>query len=139
MHKLLRFLLISFILTSSLVFAPVTTVHAISIPAEINKQFTPIIIDSGGVSVLRVSIFNPNLFPLTNAGWTDTLISGLSIADPAGINNTCDGSVTAVPNTPFLSLSGGTVPAQVGVTPGECYVEINVTSTTPCNFKSEKA
>lgn len=137
MAKSLRFLLASFILISSLVFTPVTTVHAIDIPAEINKQFTPILIDAGAVSILRVTIFNPNTFPLTNASWTDNLIgvqSGLSIATPALVNNTCGGSVTAVSGTTTISLIGGNVPAQVGATPGECYVEINVTSTTPGNL-----
>ncbi len=116
---------------------PLTTVYAIAIPAEINKQFTPISIDAGGISVLRVTIFNPNTFPLTSAAWTDDLVGvqpGLRIATPNGLNNTCGGSVTAVPNTTTLSLSGGNVPAQVGATPGECYVEINVTSTTPGNL-----
>jgi len=137
MIKPLKFLLLTVILTSSLVLSPVTTVRALSIPAEINKQFTPIFIDSGGVSVLRISVFNPNTFPLTNAGWNDNLTSiqtGLSIANPANINNTCGGSVVAVPGTAAISMSGGTVPAQVGATPGECYVEINVTSTTPGNL-----
>ena len=59
---------------------------------------------------------------------------GLSIAPPGLINNTCGGIVTAVPGTTTLSLTGGSVPAQVLSTPGECYVEINVTSTTPGNL-----
>ena len=132
-------MLLTVILISSFILSPVTTVHAISIPAEVNKQFTPIFIDAGGISVLRVSIFNPNSFPLTNASWTDNLIGvqpGLLIANPAGVNHTCGAGaiITAAPNTTTLSLSGGTVPAQTGATPGECYVEINVTSTTPGNL-----
>ncbi len=113
------------------------TVYAFAFPAEINKQFTPILIDSGGISVLRVTVFNPNTFPLTNASWTDNLAgiqSGLSIAPPGLVNNTCGGTVTAAPGTTTLALSNGTVPAQVQSTPGECYVEINVTSLTPGNL-----
>ncbi|MCC6501452.1 MAG: sortase [Anaerolineales bacterium] len=110
---------------------------AASLPAEINKQFTPLQIDAGGVSVMRVTIFNPNVFQLTNASWADDLIGvqpGLFIANPAGVVTTCGGSVTAVPGTTNLSLSGGTVPPQVGAAPGECYVEVNISSVTAGNL-----
>jgi LPXTG-site transpeptidase (sortase) family protein len=115
------------------------TVYAASLPAEINKQFTPLQIDAGGVSVMRVTIFNPNTYPLTNAAWTDNLVGvqpGLFIANPANVVNTCGAvvDVTAVPGTTTLSLVNGTVPAQVGATPGQCYVEVNVSSVTPGNL-----
>jgi LPXTG-site transpeptidase (sortase) family protein len=112
-------------------------VSAASLPAEINKQFTPLQIDEGGVSVMRVTIFNPNSFELTGAGWTDNLTSvqpGLYIANPAGIVNTCGGTVSAVPGTANLSLSGATVPPQIGANPGECYVEVNISSVTSGNL-----
>lgn len=137
MSKLLRSLVLFVVLAGSLFVYPVQTAFAIAIPAEINKQFTPILIDAGAISVLRVTVFNPNTFPLTNANWADNLVGvqpGLSIAPPGLINNTCGGIVTAVPGTTTLSLTGGGVPAQVLSTPGECYVEINVTSTTAGNL-----
>jgi len=137
MSRWIRSLFLFIALAGSLFVYPVQKAYAIAIPAEINKQFTPILIDAGGISVLRVTIFNPNTFQLTSASWADNLVGvqpGLRIANPNGINNTCGGTVVAVPNTTFLSLSGGTVPAQVGVTPGECYVEVNVTSTTIGNL-----
>jgi len=118
-------------------FLPPQTAYAASLPAEINKQFTPLTIDAGGVSTLRVTIFNPNAFQLTNATWADDLIGvqpGLYIANPAGVVNTCGGTVTAVPGTTNLSLSGGTVPPQTGPNPGACYVEVNVSSVTSGNL-----
>lgn len=70
MSKLFRlFVLVAVVAHTFLGVA--TPVRAASLPAEINKQFTPISIDAGAVSVLRVTIFNPNAFPLTNAGYTD--------------------------------------------------------------------
>lgn len=111
--------------------------QGISLPAEMNKSFSPISIVAGGVSQLNVTIYNPNVFQLTNAAWLDNLISiqpGLSIANPVGLTNTCGGSVTAVAGTTTLSLTGGTVPAQSGITPGACTVTINVTSTTSGNL-----
>jgi LPXTG-site transpeptidase (sortase) family protein len=127
--------IVTFIVGMMLLVNPGFAVRAqvLSFPAEINKSFTPISIPSGGISRLIVTIYNPNSFPLSNASWTDNLVGvqpGLSIANPANISNSCGGSVTAVPGTTTLSLSGGTVPAQVGMTPGECTVGINVTSTT---------
>ena len=118
---------------------PGVSVHAqgLSFPAEINKSFTPISILSGGISRLNVTIYNPNSFSLNNASWTDNLVGvqpGLFIANPANVSNTCGGNVTAVPGTTTLSLSGGTVPAQVGITPGQCTVGIDVTSTTLGNL-----
>jgi len=139
MSKLLRSLFLLVVLTGSLFAYPVQPAYAIAIPAEINKQFTPILIDAGGISVLRVTVFNPNTFPLTNVSWTDNLVSiqsGLSIAPPGLVDTNCGpaNTVTAIPGTTTLSLNGGTVDAQVQSTPGECYVEINVTSTTPGNL-----
>ena len=131
--------IVSLIAGLILLFNPGLAVRAqvLSFPAEINKSFTPISIPSGGISRLDVTIFNPNSFPLTNASWTDNLVRvqpGLSIANPANVSNSCGGSVTAVPGSTSLSLSGGNVPAQVGATPGECTVGVNVTSTTVGNL-----
>ena len=131
-----------FLVVGVLIFSLVTPGQNVSaqvttLPAQMNKSFSPITIASGGVSRLSVTIFNPNVFQLTNASWIDNLIGiqpGLSIASPVGLTNTCGGTVTAVAGSTTLSLSGGTVPAQSGVTPGSCTVSINVTSTTPGNI-----
>src|SRR5689334_11831862 len=119
--------------------APPSNAHAqvVTLPAQMNKSFSPISIPAGGTARLRVSIFNPNAFPLTNATWTDNLIGiqpGLVIANPVGLINTCGGSATAVAGSTTLSLSGGTVPAQTGPTPGSCTVTITVTSTAVGNL-----
>jgi hypothetical protein len=137
MFRSFRLLFLVVVMLGSLFLGPVTPVHAIAIPAEINKQFTPLQIDTGGVSVLRISIFNPNTFPLTNVAFIDDLLRvqpGLFIADPAGVVNTCGGSVTAVPGSTAISLSGGSVPAQTGPLPGQCYIEINISSVTTGNL-----
>ncbi|MFT3890058.1 MAG: hypothetical protein QM730_00350 [Anaerolineales bacterium] len=106
-------------------------------PAEMNKSFSPISIMPGGVSRLSVTIFNPNTFPLTNASWTDNLVSvqtGLIIASPASVQNNCGGTVQATTGATSFSLSGGTVPAQSGTDPGTCTVSVNVTSTEQGNL-----
>ena len=123
----------------SILLTPGETVAAqvVSFPAEMNKSFSPISIAAGGISRLRVTIFNPNAFQLTDAAWTDNLVGvqpGLLIANPVNISNTCGGTVTAASGGTTLSLRGGTVPAKVSATPGSCTVSIDVTSTTPGNL-----
>ncbi len=136
MRKSIKSLLVV-VLIVSILAVPKQTVYAqVSLPAEINKSFSPISIAAGGTSRLSVSIFNPNPFQLTSASWIDNLIgvqSGLTIANPVGLTNTCGGSVSASAGSTTLSLSGGTVPARSG-TPGSCTVSINVTSTTVGNL-----
>jgi LPXTG-site transpeptidase (sortase) family protein len=127
------------VLIVSMLFTPGETASAqvLTFPAEINKGFSPISIAAGGVSRLSVTIYNPNAFTLTNASWTDNLIGiqpGLMIASPVGLTDSCGGSVTAAAGSTSLALSGGTVPAQVGTTPGSCTVSINVTSMTSGNL-----
>lgn len=122
----------------ALLLSPISAqAQGLSFPAEINKSFNPISISSGGVSRLSVTVYNPNSFQLTNGAWSDNLVGvqpGISIANPVNMTNTCGGTVTAVAGTTSLSLTGGTVPPQVGATPGSCTVEIDVTSTTPGNL-----
>lgn len=111
--------------------------QVISFPAEVNKEFSPISIAAGGISRLSITIFNPNLFQIDDAAWVDNLIGvqpGISIANPVNLTNTCGGTVVAPAGGTSLSLSGGTVPPQVGATPGSCTVSIDVTSTTPGNL-----
>src|SRR5271169_5836673 len=121
MHRSFRFLFLIGILVSSLVIQPSLPARAggISIPAQINKSFTPFSIVVGATSVLSVTIYNPNLFQLDNASWTDSPLSapaGVFIANPATVtvddNNVPDthcGSptVTATPGGTSISFSGG--------------------------------
>ena len=131
--NVMRIASILFILLSAFVPAYVTNVSAqgVTLPAEINKNFTPLVVAAGQPSVLAVTIYNPNLFELTDASWTDDLerlMPGLQVANPAGIVNTCGGTVTANPGSTTISLTGGTVPRKVGSTTGTCTVSVNVTS-----------
>ena len=127
------------VLIVSILMSPkqLTYAQGLSFPAEINKSFTPISIPAGGISRLMVTIYNPNAFALTDATWTDNLVGvqpGLLIASPVNLSNSCGGTATAIAGATTLSLSGGVVPAQAGVTPGSCTVAIDVTATIPGNL-----
>lgn len=139
MQRIISYVLICGTLVGSLFLMPAPSAQAqvISLPAEMNKRFSPISISPGGTSRLSVTIYNPNIFELTAASWTDNLVGiqpGLSIANPPNISNTCGGTVTASTGATSFSLSGGTVPPQVGATPGSCTVEVDVTASTPGNL-----
>jgi LPXTG-site transpeptidase (sortase) family protein len=142
MNSSLRAVIFSCTLILALLLAPVSTVHAVTVPAEINKSFTPIAITAGGTSVLRVTIYNLNQNDLTSAMWIDNMPAGITVANPANVVNTC-GVVADVreggggplnPGDASFMLQNGTVPAAVSGFPGECYVEVDVTSMTPGNL-----
>ena len=137
MKKSILSFLLAVLIVSILSPGQPTYAQDLSFPAEINKSFTPISIPAGGLSRLRVTIYNPNDYELTSAAWTDNLIGvqpGLAIAGSVNLSNTCGGTVTAVARGTRLSLSGGIVPAQAGVTPGSCTVAVDVTATIPGNL-----
>ena len=112
---------------------PATATDVVTVPAELVKLFSPLIIPSGGISRLSVMIFNPNPFSLTSASLVDNLPAGIIIAHPVNLSNLCGGTVAAVAGGTTLSLMGGSIPAQFGLTPGSCTVAIDVTSSTPGN------
>jgi uncharacterized repeat protein (TIGR01451 family) len=136
MNHSFRSALLAVCLAFALALAQVSPASAASLPAEINKQFTPLQIDTGGVSVLKITIFNPNVYPLTAVGFTDNLVGvqpGLFIASGGLVSNTCGGAVTAAPGTNTITLAGGSVPAQTTV-PGQCSIEVEVSSLTEGNL-----
>jgi LPXTG-site transpeptidase (sortase) family protein len=131
-----RSVVLAIFLAVTLSLAQISPAYAASLPAEINKQFTPLQIDTGGVSILKITIFNPNVYPLTNVAFTDNLVGvqpGLFIADAGLVSNSCGGSITATPGTNSIALSNGGVSAQTTV-PGQCSIEVAVSSVTEGNL-----
>lgn len=102
----------------------------ISLPAQVNTEFIPNSIPSGGKSTLSITIFNPNPFALSlstaPAALTDSLPVGVTFADPVNVTNTCGGTVNTTGTT--LTLIGGSVPAKVGLVFGSCTITVDVTS-----------
>ncbi|MBK9780888.1 MAG: sortase [Anaerolineales bacterium] len=132
MSRSFQYLFLALVMIGSLFLGPATPAYAASLPAEINQQFTPLQIDAGGTSILRITIFNPNVYGLTSVAWTNNLTTGLYVA-PGAIVNTCGGTFAPLPGDTTLTMSGGSVAPQVTV-PGECYVEVPISSITPGNI-----
>jgi uncharacterized repeat protein (TIGR01451 family) len=91
------------------------------------KAFVPASVPSGGVSVLTVTLSNPNTIAITGAYFTDSYPSGLvNTATPNGTTTCTGGTVTAALNGSSLALAGATIPGN-----SSCTVTVNVkTSAT---------
>lgn len=94
-------------------------------PPTMTKSFLTNPLQTGGTSVLRFILTNPNTGrSIGSAGFIDTLPTELVISTPNGLVNGCGGSVTATAGTNYISLNtNGTIPAG-----GTCTVDVNVTA-----------
>ncbi len=100
-------------------------------PPAIVKAFGAAAIPLNGTTSLTFIITNPaaNTVAETGVAFTDTLPTGLVVATPNGLSNTCGGTATAVAGSGSISLTGGTIAAS-----SNCTVVVNVTGTASGNF-----
>jgi len=105
----------------------------------LSKAFLPATINDGESTVLTFTLANPAGSPATSiVGFTDTLPSGLMVANPPAIGGTCANAAAATTAT----AGGGTVQVsflQVPAGAATCTVTVNVTNrpgqgNTDCNL-----
>ncbi len=117
-----------------------------------SKTVTPAFVHGGGTASFTVVFTNTNL---TSATFTvvDSLPTGISMTNVAGISSTCGGSLlsnlgaTLVDNSGGFRIQGGTLPGRAGANPGACTITFtvvagdlnsavsgNVTNAIPANF-----
>ncbi|MFQ3535956.1 MAG: hypothetical protein SNJ58_08765, partial [Aggregatilineales bacterium] len=97
---------------------------------RVEKSFSPTSVPQNGVTRLTITLRNPTSTPYTGVSFTDNLPSGLQVASPPNLSNTCGGTITgAVAASTSFSLSGGTIPAGTISSPGTCTIEIDVQVT----------
>ncbi len=95
------------------------------------KTFSPASVSRNGISVLTISLNNPNSTALTGVAFTDTYPVNLVNAASPGVTSTC-GSAAASSNATnpgTLALSGGVIPAD-----SFCTITVNVTSATAASY-----
>jgi uncharacterized repeat protein (TIGR01451 family) len=109
---------------------------------RVEKSFDPASVPQNGITRLRITLRNPTGTPYTGVSLTDNLPSGLVVANPPNLSNTCGGTISgATPASTSFSLSGGTIPAGTISAPGTCIIEIDIqvtvvglhTNTIPAN------
>ncbi len=100
-------------------------------PPAIAASFTPGTVPQNGTSTLTFTITNPaaNTIAATGVAFTDTLPSGLVVATPNGLANTCGGTATGVAGSGSVSLTGGTI-----ATGSSCTLSVAVDTSTPGTF-----
>ena len=80
----------------------------------INHQFSPATINQGDVVPYTITIANDSLIALTAADVTVVLPADIGIASPLVSVNGCNfSSVSSVPGSSSVVLTGGTIPAKV--------------------------
>ena len=98
---------------------------------SVTKAFNPPTVNPGGLSTLTITLQNTYPSPLINVSLTDNLpgsvTDGVVVAPVPNPSTTCTGGViTAVPGSQIITMTGGSVPAQVGAVPGICTITVTV-------------
>ncbi|MEM8805085.1 MAG: hypothetical protein AAGF01_03440 [Cyanobacteria bacterium P01_G01_bin.38] len=92
-----------------------------------NKSFQSERIVAGGRSTAVIQLDNSLPDPLTVVSFTDDWTQGNTVvANPANTSTTCGGTVSTTPGSRSVTLTGGTVPAQVGGVFGLCEIRFDV-------------
>jgi len=120
--------------------ATLAVINTAATPPTLSKSFAPSVIIAGRVSLLTITLSNPNLTAATLiAPLTDTLPGGVVIAAVPNASTTCTGI------GPVAATPGGTtviLPATYSIpggTPGTCTVTVNVTAPAAGNFQNTLA
>jgi hypothetical protein len=108
-----------------------TNPQVVVAPPSIAASFTPATVAQNGSSTLTFMITNPtaNTVGAAAVAFTDTLPSGLVVATPNGLANTCGGTATSVAGSGSVSLTGGTIAAG-----SSCTMSVTVNTSTPGTF-----
>lgn len=96
---------------------------------RITKAFSPASIKYGDPSTITFTLQNLSATALTGVAFSDAL-TNMQVASPNGLASNCGGTVTAVPASNSIALSGGALASYTGPGTGSCSITVNVTSTT---------
>ncbi|MGZ8829252.1 MAG: DUF7933 domain-containing protein [Thermoanaerobaculia bacterium] len=109
------------------VLATVPRFSAAVFPPTVGKAFSPAVVPVNEVSVMTITLTNPNDTPLIGASISDAFPAGLVNAGPfPGTAATTCGSAVLSPAPTSLLLTNGTIPAN-----GSCTVTAPVFSANP--------
>jgi hypothetical protein len=105
--------------------APVNlSVNPVTAPT-FTKSFSPSTTSAGVPVTLSFSITNNSGIELTGLNFADNLPTGLLVANPPNLTNTCGGTPSALPGGDLITLSGGTLAANA-----TCIVTVQVVAAS---------
>lgn len=119
------------------------TAFAQTVPAVITKSFNPAAVLLNGSSIGTITVTNPNVVPLTNVQFSDTMPAGIDLITQTG--GTCStpatggGMFTINPGTEFFSSTSSVLAAgqsctiTVSVRGTLVGAHVNTTSTVTSN------
>ena len=93
------------------------------------KGFSPNRFQEGGTTTVTITLSNPTSSAFTGVTFTDLFPPNII---PQSASTTCGTGVATYNNTTLphsVSLTGGTVPARVGLTPGTCTITATATGS----------
>jgi hypothetical protein len=108
------------------------TISSQTVATTLSQAFSPATINAGGVSILTITLSNPNSSGATlTAPLTNALPSGIAIVIPANATTTCGGgtAVIAAAGGTLVTLTGGLIPAN-----GSCMITMPVTAVNAGNY-----
>jgi hypothetical protein len=100
---------------------------AVVAPPSIAKSFGSASIPLNMTTTLTLTVTNPAANTVAELGvaFTDTLPTGLVVATPNGLSNSCNGTPAAVAGSTSISLTNGSIAAN-----STCTLVVNVAGTT---------
>jgi uncharacterized repeat protein (TIGR01451 family) len=94
-------------------------------PVSLTKAFNPTTIVSSGTSLLTLSLFNSGAIPASITSFSDNLLTmgttAVRVAASPPPSSNCGGTLSAVPGSTTISLTGGTIAAN-----GNCQITVAV-------------
>ncbi|GGZ45133.1 hypothetical protein GCM10010387_44520 [Streptomyces inusitatus] len=109
----------------------------LDVTPQLDKGFNPASVPQGGISTLTFTVTNTSELAEKNGfSFSDNLPSGVTVAAVPNAATTCgSASLTAVPGTGVVGLSGGVLAAGTQ----SCTFTVDVTSNTPGTYVNEPA
>ena len=98
---------------------------------NVNKTFTPDAVKANQPSKVTFYFVNNSLSAATSLAFIDPLPTGMVVAPTPNAVTNCGGTLTATAGASSVSFSGGTIPAAVNTTPGQCDLSFDVVVASP--------
>ena len=111
-----------------IVMAP-ASVRGVLSPLKVTKSFSPSLMVTGGTSMLKIQVANPNAVTLQNIAFTDTYpsaqVTNAASPNPAVSGVGCSATLAAAAAGGNFAVTAGTIPAA-----STCTFTVTVTSST---------